>query len=260
MKARITSLVTGVALAATLVLGTAGVATAASPAPVAPGAPVGGPSGSGVCAVQLAAIKAGDTIADLRAFGDCEINRRFATLTATQAKVNASKFLTSSDAAALTGEISSTTAGLTSLKAKIDADTDVKVLRADIVKIATDYRVYLLVVPQAALTMAADAVVASQTKFSELNTDLVAAIAKAKAAGKDTAAAQSDLDAMNASVAAAVALAQPVPGAVLPLTPAQYNGGTAGPILKSSRTALGTARNDLQTALADAKACRAALQ
>ena len=89
-----------------------------------------------------------------------------------------------------------------------------------------------------------------------MNTNLAARIAAAKAAGKDTTAAQADLDAMNASVTAAVGLASPLPAALLPLTPAEYNGGTAGPILASARAALGTARDDLKTALADAQACR----
>jgi hypothetical protein len=64
---------------------------------------------------------------------------------------------------------------------------------------------------------------------------------------------------MNASVAAAAGLASPLPAQLLPLTPAQYNGGTAGPILNGARTALGQARDDLKSAIADAKACRDAL-
>jgi len=63
---------------------------------------------------------------------------------------------------------------------------------------------------------------------------------------------------MNASVTAAVGLASPLSAQLLPLTPAQYNVGTAGPIL-TARTALGQARDDLRSALADAKACRDAL-
>ena len=105
-----------------------------------------------------------------------------------------------------------------------------------------------------------DAVVAAQTRFATVNTNLVARIAAAKAAGKDTTAAQADLDAMNKSVTAAVCLASPLPATLLPLTPAQYNGGTAGPVLASARTALGQARDDLKSALASAKACRDALK
>ncbi|MGD0249018.1 MAG: hypothetical protein ABSB75_08210 [Candidatus Limnocylindrales bacterium] len=252
MKTRIPALFAGLVLGGSLLLVSAGVATAVTPP--------SGPSGKGVCTTEAAAVKAGASVTTLRAMGDCEINRRFATLDQLASRVSGSKTLTSSDAAALTAEIGSTKSGLTSLKATIDAETSIPALRADIVKIATDYRVYVLVVPQVNLVSAADAVIASQTVFSKINTNLTARIAAAKAAGKDVTAAQADLDKMNAAVTAAVGLASPLPAALLPLTPAQYNGGTAGPVLTGARTALGQARDQLKAARADAKACRDALK
>jgi hypothetical protein len=253
MKSRITALVASLALGASLVFVSTGIAAAATP-------PSTGPSGKGVCATEFAAVKAGATVDTLRAFGNCEINRRFATLTTLSSKISSSKVMTSSDAAALQSEISSTRSGLTALKATIDAETSIPVLKLDIVRIATQFRVYLLVVPQVHLVNAADAVAVAQTKFATVNTNLQARINAENAAGKNTAAAQADLDAMNASVTAAANLASPLPAALLPLTPAEYNGGTAGPILANARTALGQARDDLKSALADAKACRDALK
>ena len=142
MKSRLTALVAGLALGGSLLFVSAGsVAAVTTPAQE-------GPSGKGVCATESAAVKASDAVQDLRAFGDCEINRRFETLTDLSSKISSSKVITSSDAAALQSEISSTRAGLTSLKATIDAETNIAALKADIVKIATDYRVYLLVVPR----------------------------------------------------------------------------------------------------------------
>jgi hypothetical protein len=253
MKPRITALLTGLVLGSSLLLTSSGVAVAAK-------ATTGGPAGNGVCAAESAARRAGPTVDTLRAFGDCEITRRFATLTTLSTKITASKVMTSSDAAALKAEIDSTRSGLTDLKATIDADTSIATLKLDIVKIATDYRVYLLVVPQVHLTNASDAVLAAQTKFAAVNTNLAARIATAKAAGKNTTAAQVDLDTMNAAVAAAAGLASPLPAQLLPLTPAEYNAGTAGPVLAAARTAIVAARNDLKSAVADAKACRAALK
>ena len=168
----------------------------------------GGPSGKGVCATQAAAVKAGASVDTLRAMGDCEINRRFTTLSQLGSRVSGSKVLTSSDAAALTAEIGSTTSGLTSLKATIDAETSISALQTEIKRIATDYRVYLLVGPQVNLVSAADGVTASQTRFSKVNTNLTSRIAAAKAAGKDVTAAQAALDKMNAAVTAAVGLAR----------------------------------------------------
>jgi hypothetical protein len=251
MKSRLIALVGSLALGGSLVFVSAGIAAAVTPS--------AGPSGKGVCATEAAALKT-PSVDTLRAFGDCEINRRFTTLTDLSAKITGSKVMTSSDAAALQGEITSTRSGLTSLKATIDAETNIAALKADIVKIATDYRVYLLVVPQVNLVGASDGVLAAQTRFATVNTNLTARIAAAKAAGKDTTAAQTDLDAMNAAVTQAVGLASPLPAALLPLTPAEYDGGTASPVLNNARTALGQARDLLKSAVADATACRDALK
>jgi hypothetical protein len=252
MKNRVPALFASLVIGGSLLLVSTGVVAAVT----APS----GPSGKGVCATEAAAVKAGASVSTLRAMGDCEINRRFATLNQLGSRVSGSKVLTSSDAAALTSEIGSTTSGLTSLKATIDAETSISALRAEIGRIASDYRVYLLVGPQVNLVSAADGVVASQTRFSKVNTNLTSRIAAAKAAGKDVTAAQADLDKMNAAVTAAVGLATPLPAALLPLTPAQYNGGTAGPVLANARTALGQARDQIKAAVADAKACRDALK
>ena len=252
MKSRIPALIAGLALGGALLLSTVGVVAAVTPPT--------GPAGNGVCATQATAMKTGATVETLRAFGDCEINRRFTTLDTLSAKITASKVLTTSDAAALKGEIASTKTGLTSLKATIDSETSLPALRVDISKIAADYRVYLLVAPQANLVSAADGVLAAQTRFADVNTKLAARIAMAKAAGKDTTAAQTALEAMNAAVTSAVGLAGPLPAKLLPLTPAQYNAGTAGPILTSARTALGQARDQIKAAIASAKACRDALK
>src|ERR1035437_4044241 len=136
MKSRLTALVASLVVGGSLCCVSAGIVAAVTPAT--------GPAGQGVCATEAAAMKAGATVETIRAFGDCEINRRFTTLTDLSAKITASKVMTSSDAAALQGGIGSTRSGLTSLKSTIDSETDVKALRADITKIATDYRVYLL--------------------------------------------------------------------------------------------------------------------
>lgn len=249
MKSRLIALITGLGLAGSLLVVSTGAVAAVTTA--------AGPAGKGVCATQAAAARGTSiTVAALRLFGDCEINRRFTTLTDLSARITASKVMTSAHAATLQGEISSTRAGLTSLKATIDAETSIPALKADIVKIAADYRVYLLVAPQVNLVNGADGVVAAGSKFGDINTKLAARIAAAKAAGKDTTKAQADLDAMNAAVTKAVGLATPLPAALLPLTPAQYNGGTAGPVLANARAALVQARDQLKAAVADAAACR----
>ncbi len=235
------------AVAAIAVVASAvGVAGAAAPAPVS-----GGPAGLGVCAAQATTARSGGSVAALRAFADCEIDRRMTTLGQLSAALGASKGLTASDSAALASDIGSTGSGLTSLKATIDAATAMPALKLGIVEIVTRYRVYLLLGPQVRLTIAADDVVALKPHFDQISTNLAGRIATAKANGKDVAAAQTALDAMNAAVANAETLASPLPAQLLALTPAQYNAGTASAVLQRARAALIAARDDLKAAVRD---------
>jgi len=257
MKLDVRTVLAGAGIAGLLVIASAGVVGATSPA-ASTGSSV--KPASGPCRTEIAATRGTSSIDAWRALGDCEIARRFATLDQLSAKVNGSKVLTSSDKTALASEISGTTTGLTSLKATIDTEPDLTALKGEIHRIATDYRVYLLVAPQVHLVTAADGVLAAQTRFGAVNTKLQARIDAAKAAGKDVTAAQASLDAMNAAVAQAVSLASPLPAQLLPLTPSAYNGGTAGPVLKSARTSLEKARDELVSARADARAVVDALK
>jgi hypothetical protein len=254
MKKSTRSVLAGLAIASLMIVSSAAVVTAAGPGIA------GGPAGKGACATQAAAVKAGATFETLRAFGDCEIARRFTALDQLASRISSSKVLTSSDASVLSSEVASTRSGLAALKTQIDAETSLDSLKTDVRKIATDFRVYVLVAPKVRLVSAADGVVAAKARFDEISTRLTARIAAARAAGKDTTAAQTALDAMNAAVAQAVGIASPLPAALLPLTPSQYNAGTAGPVINTSRAALVQARGLLQAARKDAQACRDALK
>jgi hypothetical protein len=253
MTFRFRSAIAGLAVAGVLAVASTAIVSAADPA-------AAGPAGKGICAPQALAARQNPTVETLRAFGDCEIARRFTTLDKLDARISDSKVLTSPHAAALKGTIGSTRGGLTALKAHIDAETSIPALREDIRRIATDFRVYVLLVPQVNLVSAADGVVFAETKFDTVSTRLTERIAAAQAAGKDTTAAQAHLDAMNTAVDQAVALAEPIPARLLPLTPADWNSGAAGPVLNQARADLGNARNLLRTAIAEARACREALK
>jgi hypothetical protein len=219
MKKRIAGLVAALAVAGSVLLASAGIAAAVT-------SPSGGPAGSGPCtALAPAANRPGATVASVRSFAECEINRRLTTLAGLSSRVAASKAITGADAATLAAEIAAQESGLAALGARIDTETTLPALRADLVRIVTEYRVYMLVVPQVNLAIAADAVAAAQARFDQVSTALVARIASARAAGKDTIAAQADLAAMETALAAAVALVRPLPAQLLALTPAQFNPG-----------------------------------
>ncbi|MGD0861574.1 MAG: hypothetical protein ABSA21_02285 [Candidatus Limnocylindrales bacterium] len=238
-----------------LVLTSSASVGAASPAPV-----VGGPSGQGVCAAQARAARSNGTVAALRAFGNCEIARRQATLTTLAAAVRGSKVLTASDRSALASMIAADSSGLATLKTAISGTVSLPTLKLEIVAIASKYRVYLLLGPQVYLTNAADGVLALQPALSGLAADLARRIAAAQASGADVTAAQAALDAMNSETAAAMSLASPVPGMLLPLTAADWNGGTAGPVIVRARSALVAAGADLRSAVSHARAALAGLE
>ncbi|MFI5258297.1 MAG: hypothetical protein ACHQ01_01620 [Candidatus Limnocylindrales bacterium] len=231
------------AIAAVVVVAAVGVAGAASPAPVA-----GGPAGSGVCAAPAGAARSNSTVVTLRAFANCEIGRRLTTLDQLSAAAAASTGLTASDASALTADIDADRSGLAALRAAIDGQRSLAALKLEIAQVVTRFRVYDLLGPQVALTIGADDVLSLQTHFDGISTTLVGRIAAAQAAGKDVAAAQAALDAMNGSVGDAVALASPLPGQLLALTPGQFSAGSASAVLTTARAHLLGARDDVKAA------------
>lgn len=249
--------VVGLAASALLTVAGSGAAFAASPAPTTTPLPV---VRSGPCATAWQQAHADPSVANLDALGDCEIGRRFATLDTLGARIAAAANLTAADRSALAAELAATRSGLAGLKATIDADSTVGQLRTDLPKIATDYRVYLLVVPQVHLVIAADAETAAVARLRELSTDLAARIARAQAAGRDVTGAQADLAAMNGAITDAAVQVQGLSAQLLTLTPARWNAGAAGPVLQHARSMEVSAHDLLRAARADAAACLAALR
>lgn len=244
----------GLAAAALILAGSAGGVMAASPAP-GTSTTTTAKAPDGVCAAQWQAAKADPTVATLRALGDCEVGRRFVTLTHLTTVVDAAPALTGAHRTALLAVIGRTHDGLASLQATIDGDTTVAALRADLPKIARDYRVYLLVAPQVHLTRAADAGQAAADRLDVVALKLQDWIDRERSNGKNVQAAQAALTAMEHETALAEAQIGPVADRILPLTPADWNAGHASPILDAARDSLRAARNELQGARNDAQAC-----
>ncbi len=258
MKLPLRATLASIAVGSLLAIGSIGPAYAAqATTPLTP--EVNSTVGVRPCAVAWTAAR-DNGAASLRKLGDCEIDRRLDTITKLQSRVADSSVLTSADRAALQSRFTADTSGLTALRATIDGETDVNALRADLRTIVTGYRIYLLVVPMTADVIAADTELAAVARLGTLDTKLQARIDAAKSAGKDVTQAQSELDAMQAKVAAVTPLVQGIPAAVLPLTPAQYNDGTAKPVLTSSRAGLRSGHGLLVGARSDAAACIAALK
>jgi hypothetical protein len=211
------------------------------------------------CIPEWAAVTASPSVDTLRAAGDCEINRRFVTLDGLTYLVNNSDVLTADHMTDLRdmnsvnpASFAAERTGLVALKREIDSDGTVAALRLDVGKIAPDYRVYLLAVPKTHLVSAADATGKASAKFGPLAAELQNLINQAQADGIDVTAAQAKLADLNAKVAQANGLIAPVADSILPLSPTDWNNGTAGPILKSAGETIQQARTLLVGARQDA--------
>jgi hypothetical protein len=255
MKLALPGTLASLAIGGLLVIGSAAPAFAAQPSPLTPEVATG--SGARACSAQRAAAK-DNSVAHLQALGDCEINRRLVTITTLQDHVSNPNGLTDGDRSALQGLLAADTTGLTALKAKIDSEADVTTLRADIGTIVTDYRIYLLMVPMTAEVISADNEAAAVGRLTTVAGKLQDRI---DAAIGDVSQAQADLDNMTASLGQVnTSTLAGISAQLLALTPAGYNAGTAGPVLKADHTTLQGIRTSLNAARADAVACRAALR
>jgi hypothetical protein len=143
--------------------------------------------------------------------------------------------------------------GLRALRAKIDSETDLATLKNLIADIAEDLRVYLLVVPKTHLLGGGDAIDKAVDRLGQVAERLAGLIEKAEGAGKDVGEAKRLLEDMKTKIRQADQQASPVAGRIMPLSPADWNAGKAGPALASARDALGDARQLLVAARADAR-------
>ena len=211
------------------------------------------------CAEAWRAAKGEPTVAHWKAVGLCEVDRRLATIDRLRSAVETARALTDEHAAALVRILDRSAEGLRALRAEIEADTTLAELHEDIRSIYADFRIYVLVVRQVWLVTGADGVAAGGAALNETAADLAVLVAEAEAAGKDVTQATAHLAAMEAAIEEALTGVAGVADDVLPLTPADWNAGTAGPVLREARQAIVDARANLRTALAEARQVIAAL-
>jgi hypothetical protein len=211
------------------------------------------------CAEAWRKAGAQPTVENYQAVGLCEIDRRLATIDRLENGITGARALTDDHQAALQGILDGSTAGLRSMRAEIEADTTVPELREDIKRVFEDFRIYALVTRQVWLVIGADAVEAAGAALDDTAADLAALIARAEADGKDVTVAKAHLVAMEAAIDEAVAGVDGVASGVLPLKPADWNSGLAGPILREARQAIADARSSLRAAMAEARQVIAAL-
>jgi|SRR5581483_11456825 len=188
---------------------------------------------------------------NLKTRGDNEIDRRITALNTLISRIGAFKKLSADQKASFTTQIQTEISNLTTLKAKIDADTDTTSLRTDVKAIVIEYRVFAFYIPQLRILESADRMLTVADDLTTLSTKLQQRIADASAAGKDVTSLTPTLTDMQAKIADAKTQAQNAITAVAALTPAGYP--TNRSVLQSAQKTLQSGKQDLMAATADGK-------
>ena len=176
------------------------------------------------------------------------IDNRLDTLAKTQARLDEASFVTEDHASSLNGIISSTDAGLRTLRDKIDTSEDPRETLDLCRSIGPDFRVYLVVVPQARLTAAADKIDSTQGRIDDLTAKFDIAADRAKEAGADVSEA---VDLRNRAVQQfndAIALVDGVGDSVIAVTPASFNEGPGADTLDVARESVRTSAGQMKSA------------
>jgi hypothetical protein len=186
------------------------------------------------------------SIDDLRARCLAAIDVRLPALAGAKTALSGNDHVTDDHEAALVADLDETAARLRVLAEQIQADTEAAALRDHCRSIFEDNRVFALVLPRVRLVAGADTAADAGAKLRDIAGKLADAIARAEAAGQDVTQAKLDLDLMKAHIASGVASAGSVPGAVMGLTPADWNANHE--VLTPARQSLRSARADLKVA------------
>jgi hypothetical protein len=195
------------------------------------------------------AVRLEANVSRLKTRADAEITRRITALNGLITKINAMVRLTSDQKTTFGSGINGQISSLNTLKTKIDADTDIVTLRTDVQSIVTEYRIFVVYLPQVNIMSNADRILALVDEMNAISTKLQTRL------GTTTNPLMTD---RAAKLADATTQANNAISAVVPLTPSGYPGNKTTMI--SARTMLQTARQDLVTAEKDATQIRQALK
>lgn len=201
-------------------------------------------------------------MADMKDRANREIDRRVTALNAVIARVGEMKKVSDTDKAALVAKAQDNITVLTTLKTKIQADTDLATLKTDVQSITKAYRIFMLILPQIHITAAADRMGTTADMLTTIVGQLQTRITAAQTAGHDVSAMQAKITDMQAKIADANTQYANAEHSVAGLVPDQ---GTQATIdsnkatLVSARAMIKAGGTDLKTARDDAKNIRTAL-
>lgn len=181
-------------------------------------------------------------LATLHTNCDNQINQRLTDLNNALTRINGLVKLSADQKSQFAGEIQTDIAGLTALKTKCDADTDLTTLKADDKLIFTQYRVYVVFLPQMHLLAASDTMTVTSSQLSDLATKLQSRIQEVN----NPANLTSLLTDMKSKITDSQTQYQTVESQILPLTPNSFNTDPNG-----TKTTEQTARSEIKTGVSD---------
>jgi hypothetical protein len=198
----------------------------------------------------------GATLAQIQTAAAASINARVGSLTAAIAGVQQRTDL-GGDQAVLLHSLQGDVTGLKQLGVKIAGDTDQTAALSDYRQIATNFRVYSLILPVTHLVSASDRL--DHTVAPRLTAD--AAKIAAKLTSGDQATVQPLLTDLTNQVAVAETATKALPASVEAYTPSQLKANhdllkPARQSLAAAKTAITRARHDAKQAAADVRAAR----
>ena len=184
---------------------------------------------------------------------DKEIDRRITLLTKLDERVEGMKRVSAEGKASIDATVAAQVAFLTELRGTIAAETDMQALKEEMKSITQSYRIFMLVIPQGHIKVAADKIHTAADTLTALSVKLTARITAAQQAGKDVAALLSAHADMDAKIADAKVQADAAVALVANLSP--DNGDKAK--MDANKQALKDARAKIQAGLKALQAARA---
>ncbi|MGH7245817.1 MAG: hypothetical protein ACREGI_02700 [Candidatus Levyibacteriota bacterium] len=139
-------------------------------------------------------------LANIQKRGDTMISNRITSLNNLLTRINNDKRLSSDEKTSLASDIDTTISGLTTLKAKIDADTDATTARADVKSIVTSYRVYMIFEPKERYLVVINNLQTVETNIAGLLPNVQNLITEQKNARKDVTALENLYNDINTQI------------------------------------------------------------
>jgi hypothetical protein len=197
------------------------------------------------------------SLAQIQAAAAIQTANRITALHAGITKVSSTTTLTAPDKSTILSTLNGDLSGMTTLQAKIAADTDAATALADYRSIYTEYRVYAVGLPQSFIAASADGLTGTGIPKLQSAASKISGLFAADPS-KVTPALQAQLADMQAKTADAVTKTSGLAAAALAVTPAVYNANHA--VLVTLRASARGALADSKAAAQDGRAIVAALK